>query len=457
MIDMDFLVRKEQVAGLEFMQFQNDSFYVTLVAVIKEHLSYATKVPVLQKTVQEPLLKVLKDYTGFENITINFMERDNLYMDTGYFSPGHVINIKGIEYWLDSSDTTIYRWFTQNKDKIFKGSVDYKTGKVGGSFKTIPLELGINVNVSEYFGVKETERWKCTTEELAAGGIVHEMGHAFSGCMMMASTFHDNVVAQAAIAAYRNCKRDEDRVVVLKDSATLLGLKEPKQDELIEFAKQSNDESFLMYYTKMTAQRNSQRALSVGVAEMTSEVVADMYALRMGCDKGIVAAIGVLTSRGVVSSFLNNMLISTMMGLWAGYFTALPALIVGGSISGGVVIGAAALGFVITFTLNYFAPSYSGVYNSDPRRMEDAVRQLIAKVKECKDMPSSDKSKLIDEVGQLLKLLEKNRSWYDNTVIYRAMGWVFSGSDFKLREIEHFTQALNNNEMTVLAERLKGV
>ena len=283
------------------------------------------------------------------------------------------------------------------------------------------------------------------------------MGHAFSGCMMMASTFHDNVVAQAAIAAYRNCKRDEDRVVVLKDSATLLGLKEPKQDELIEFAKQSNDESFLMYYTKMTAQRNSQRALSVGVAEMTSEVVADMYALRMGCDKGIVAAIGVLTSRGVVSSFLNNMLISTMMGLWAGYFTALPALIVGGSISGGVVIGAAALGFVITFTLNYFAPSYSGVYNSDPRRMEDAVRQLIAKVKECKDMPSSDKSKLIDEVGQLLKLLEKNRSWYDNTVIYRAMGWVFSGSDFKLREIEHFTQALNNNEMTVLAERLKGV
>lgn len=457
MIDMDFLVRKEQVAGLEFMNFQNNTFYVTLVSVIKEHLSYATKVPVLQKTVQEPLLKVLKDYTGFENITVKFMEDNNLYMDTGYFSPGHVINIKGIEYWLDSSDTTIYRWFTQNKDKIFKGSVDYKTGKVGGSFCTIPLELGINVNVSEYFGVKETEKWKVSTEDLLAGGIVHEMGHAFSGCMMMATAFSDNVVAQASIAAYRNCQRDEDRVVVLKDSATLLGLKSPKADELMEFAKQDNDESFMMFYTKMVAQRNNQRALSIGVTEMTSEVVADMYALRMGCDKGIVAAIGVLTSRGVITSFLNNLFMSTMVGLWAGYISVIPAILLGGTISAPVLIGVIAVCGSITFILNYFAPSYSGVYNSDPRRMEDAVRQLIAKIKECRDMPPQEKSKLADEVGALLKVLERNRGWYDNTVIYRAMGWVFSGSDFKLREIEHFTQALNNNEMTVLAERLKGV
>jgi len=457
MIDMDFLVRKEQVAGLEFMNFQNDSFYVTLVSILKEHLSYATKVPVLQKTVEGPLLKVLKDYTGFENIVVNFMDQNNLYMDTGYFSPGHVINIKGIEYWLDSSDTTIYRWFTQNKDKIFKGTIDYKTGKVGGSFTTIPLELGINVNVSEYFGVKETERWKCTTEELLAGGICHEMGHAFGGCMMMATAFKDNVVAQASIAAYRNCKRDEDRVVVLKDSATLLGLKTPKAEELMEFAKQENDESFLMFYTKMVAQRNNQRALSVGVTDMTSEVVADMYALRMGCHKGIVAAIGVLTSRGVVSSFLSNLLMSTMVGLWAGYVSIIPALLVGAAISAPVVVGVIAICGSITFILNYFSPSYSGIYNADPRRMEDAVRQLIAKIKECKNVPGPQKTKLVDEISALLKVLEQNRNWYDNTVIYRAMGWVFSGSDFKLREIEHFTQALNNNEMTVLAERLKGV
>lgn len=457
MIGMDFLVRKEQVAGLEFMNFQNDSFYVTLVSIIKEHLSYATKTPVLQKTVQEPLLKVLKDYTGFENINIKFSDTGNLYMDTGYFSPGHVINIKGIEYWLDSSDTTIYRWFTQNKDKIFKGTVDYKTGKVGGSFCTIPLELGINVNVSDYFGVKETERWGVQTEDLLAGGICHEMGHAFSGCMMMASAFHDNVVGQASLAAYRNCKRDEDRVVVLKDSATLLGLKPPKADELIEFAKQGNDESFLMYYTKMTAQRNNQRALSVGVTEMTSEVVADMYAIRMGCSKGIVAAIGVLTSRGVISSFLGNFIASTITGLYMGGLLGVTFGAMGIAINLPAIVGMMCILASMTFVLNFFAPYYSGVYNTDPRRMEDAVRQLIAKIKESKGMPTQEKTKLVDDISQLLKRIEQGRGFLDNTVIYRAMGWVFSGSDFKLREIEHFTQALSNNEMTVLAERLKGV
>lgn len=457
MIDMDFLVRKEQVAGLEFMNFQNDSFYVTLVNIIKEHLSYATKVPVLQKTVQEPLLKVLKDYTGFENITVKFADYGNLYMDTGYFSPGHVINIKHIEYWLDSTETTIYRWFTQNKDKIFKGSVDYKTGKVGGSFCTIPLELGINVNVSEYFGVKETERWNVKPEDLLAGGICHEMGHAFSGCMMMSTAFHDNVVAQASIAAYRNCKRDEDRVVVLKDSATLLGLKTPKADELIEFAKQSNDESFMMYYTKMVAQRNNQRALSVGVSEMTSEVVADMYAIRMGCGKGIVAAIGVLTSRGVISSLMTNFVVSIAAGVYLSLFVGSVAILAGVVVTTASLVGMMCMFASMTFVMNFFTPYYSGVYNTDPRRMEDAVRQLIAKVKECKGMPGNDRTKLVDEISQLLKHLEQNRGILDNTVIYRAMGWVFSGSDFKLREIEHFTQALTNNEMTVLAERLKGV
>jgi len=89
--------------------------------------------------------------------------------------------------------------------------------------------------------------------------------------------------------------------------------------------------------------------------------------------------------------------------------------------------------------------------------MEDAIRQLIAKIKECKDMPGPEKTKLVDDISQLLKRLEQSRGFLDNTVIYRAIGWVFSGSDFKLREIEHFTQALTNNEMTVLAERLKGV
>lgn len=457
MIDMNFLVQKEQVAGLEFMNFQNDTFYVTLVSIIKEHLSYATKVPVLQKTVQEPLLKVLKDYTGFENITVKFAEYGNLYMDTGYFSPGHVINMKHVEFWLDSSETTIYRWFTQNKDKIFKGTVDYKTGKVGGSFCTIPLELGINVNVSEYFGVKETERWNVQPEDLLAGGICHEMGHAFSGCMMMATAFHDNVVAQASIAAYRNCKRDEDRVVVLKDSATLLGLKTPKADELLEFAKQSNDESFMMYYTKMVAQRNNQRALSVGVSEMTSEVVADMYAIRMGCGKGIVAAIGVLTSRGVISSFMGNFLVSIAAGIYLAVTIGSFFILMGGAVTLPAFIGMMCTLSAMSFILNFFSPYYSGVYNTDPRRMEDAVRQLIAKIKECKGMPTQEKTKLVDDISQLLKRVEQSRGFLDNTVIYRAMGWLLVGSDFKLREIEHFTQALTNNEMTILAERLKGV
>lgn len=456
MIDMSFLVDKDRVAGLEFMNFQNDKFKVALVKLLDEHCPGGASNFVLQKSVEASLLELIKDYTGFENVKINFTDTGNLYMDTGYFSPGHVLNIKGIEGWLTSTDTTVYRWFTQNKDKVFKGGVDYTTGKVTGSFRTIPLELGINVNLTDYFNLKETEKWKMTPVNLLAGGITHELGHAFSGCMMMITQFTDNVVAQASMAAYKRTKRTEDRVVVLKDTATLLGMPAAKADELLEFAKQDNDESFLLYFTKLTAQRNSQRALSIGVQEMTSEVVADMYAIRMGCERELIAAISVLTTRGVIVSLLSNLMTSVVVAAVTGYIVLIPSMVIASGVTF-IAIPVMCATFAITFLLSYFFPYFSGVYNADPRRLEDAVRQLIAKVKESKGMPSADKTKLINEISQLLKVVEQARPWFDNTTIYRAIGWVFSGSDFKLREIEHFTQALNNNEMTILAERLKGV
>lgn len=455
MIDMNFIVQKGQVAGLEFINFQNEDFYVALSKCYKDHISYASGKPVLQKTCADEVKRIMEMYTGFRNITFNFTETGNLYVDTGYFAPGHVINNAGIDKWLDASETSLYRWFMQNKSKIFKGGVDYKTGKVTGSFCDIPVEMGINVNIDVYFPMDVVKKVGVPIEGLMTGANCHELGHVFGGCMLLASQYEDNVVTQAGLEAYRKAKRDEDRVVVLKDAATLLGMPEPKKEELLAFAKQSNDESFLMFFTNMKVQSNNRRALSVGVPAMTSEVIADMYAIRMGCDKGIIAAITTLTSRGIISTTIDNMLIGCISGILAGYIGAVGGLV---ALSGApLVMTCAIVGFAIGTTFAYFAPYYSGVYNSDPRRLEDAVRQLIAKLKESKNVPPAVRAVVVADITKLLKVLQDNKKWFDDTGIYRAMGWMFSGADFKYREIEHHTQSLVNNEMTVLAERLKGV
>lgn len=453
MISMDFLSKR--VAGTEFIDFQNNDFYNEMCRIIKEHTRVADGRTRLEESVTDELLKTIREYTGFVNITFKFSENGNLYVDTGYFAPGHVLNNAGVDRLLKATQTTLYRWYTENKEKVFKGGVSYSTGKVFGAFCTIPIELGININMDDYFPADKVKKWGVPIEGMLAGAICHELGHAWSGCMMLMTVLEDNLVAQTALQFYRGAKRPDERVVVLKDAATLLGMKPGQQDELLEFAKSEGDEAFMMYFTKMTAQRNNQRALSVGVTQMTSEVVADMYAIRMGCDKGIVAAIGVLTDRGVIVNVMDNFLISCVAAMYSAYIVALFATITGISLQ--AVIPALFISFFLTSILTYFSRGYSDVYNADHRRMEDAMRQLIAKLKDNKKMPAPDKTKLVAEIAQLLEHLKTMRPWYESTVVGRMWGWIFSGSDFKLKEIEHYTQALNNNEISVFSEQLKGV
>lgn len=453
MISMDFL--SKSVAGTEFIDFQNDNFYKQMKACFKEHIRQVDGRPVLEPSVEEPLLKLIATYTGFTNITFEFMDEGNLWVDTGYFSPSHVLNNDGVDRYFSTSQTTLYRWYQENKVKIFKGRIDYSTGRVGGSFCTIPIKLGICRYMENYFPAKQVAKYGEPLEGLMAGALCHELGHAFSGCVMLLTLMEDNIVAQAALNAYRNSKRTEDRVVVLKDTATILGLKPSNTEDLLEFAKGENDESFMLYFTKMTSQRNSQRALSVGVPNMTSEVLADMYAIRMGCSKGIVAAIGTMIDRGIIVPLVENFLMSCSMAVLGMYGGIVTLTLIGGSYM--AIVPIMAFVFSLSFIIGFFNNAYSGVYNADHRRMEDAIRQLIAKVKEDKKMPAKDRADLVKDITVLLDANKKIQPWYEGTALYRTMGWVFSGSDFKRREVEHYTQALNNHELTVLSEQLKGV
>lgn len=452
MISMDFLTRS--VDGLEFINFQNTDFYNRLTAVLKENITIIEDRPVLSDTCGDRVSEVIAVYSGFTNIKFKFLDQGNLYVDTGFFAPGHILNNQGVEALLKPSETTLYRWFSANKEKVFKGGIDYSTGRVSGAFCTIPVELGINCNINDYFPADKLAKWKVGPEGALAGAIVHELGHIFGGCVALLTTVSDNFVAFAGLRAFKETEAPEDRVVVLKDVATLLAMKPAKSDELLEFAKSPNDETFMLYFTKLTTQRNNQRALSVGVVNMTSEVLADMYSIRMGCSKGLIAAVGTLTDRGVIEIFATNMLVGVCGAIMAAYMAYLPAMVAG---SMAMLPIAAIVGFTLTYAISYFSSGYSGVYNADHRRMEDAMRQLIAKFKDNKSMSSKDKADLIDSVNQLLVVIKKMAPWYEGTGLYRMFGWVFSGSDFKLKEIEHYTQALNNHEISLLSEQFKGV
>ncbi|MNG46897.1 hypothetical protein D3C79_47610 [compost metagenome] len=450
MLSMSFLTM--QRGGLEFIDFQSDDFHRKLSSHLAEMINGQL---VLSKDAYQGIKDIIKEYIGFRNIKIELVEDGNLSVNVGYFSPKHVLNSKGLDEFLKPAETTLYKWFVKNKEKVFEGGVDFRTGRVTGSFQDLPITMKINVNLKLTFPSDKIEKYEVPMHEVLSGAITHEMGHCYGGCALMATMAADNVIARAALNHYRGGQSREERITVLKDTAQLLELPAPKQQELQEIAQDESDAAMLLFFNKLVAQRNTSRALSLGVEEMSSEVIADVYAIRMGCGKAVVAAIGALVDHGCIMTVMNAM----MFGI---VYTLISAMLFAGSLLtmalAGIPLSVLAAGGLLIFlfasVIGYFMPGFHGVYNSNHRRFEDAVRQLIAKLKEV-EMPAADKAELLKDIEKLLEINKTIKPWYEGTALKRMLGWLLKGSDFKKSEHEHFTQALVNNEMTVFAERLK--
>lgn len=454
MISMDFLT-KNKVGGLEFIEFQSTDFYRKLTEFLETQIDANG---ILSKDSHKGILDIIAEYTGFKNINIVAATSGNFSVDVAYFSPNNVFNSEHLDTLLKTTQTTLYRWFTQNSEKVFKGSIDYKTGKVGGSFQTLPITMNINHDLNHTFPSDKIAKYGIPLAGVLAGCLAHEMGHPFGACMMMLTACSDNMLAKAAIRFYQESPREEDRVVVLQDISAILDLDKGKIADLQKLAKDEDIKTPILYFNKMVSQRNTKRALSVGVERMSSEVVADMYAIRMGCDKGVIAAISILADHGCIQTILSGILAATVQTILVGLFT-LPslasAILVG--VPGSVLMAGGFLIFTTLFVFDYFGRGYAGTYNADHRRFEDAMRQLITKFKEDKRLDAKTKQDIIKQVNELLELNEKFKPWYDSTVIHRMFGWAFSGGDFRAQEMEHYTNVLANHEINLLPSQLKAL
>lgn len=435
MLGIDFL-RQGKRSGLEFINFQNDDFKTALVEAVTPYVIDGR----IKGTIKEAILPVINKYTGFDNISIEMMDVPNFAIDVGYMSPANILNIPNIEQHFDVTETNLSNWYAKQKNKIFKGSIDYKTGKVDGAYKSIPLKLYLGIPVGKLFDAQKLSRYNATLAETAAGCIAHELGHAFFACAMVDISSSDNFIIRGAINALGAQPTTEKKILVIRSVANLLEATIDSKDDITTVAESTPEET-VIYFNALINRRNSRRALSLGVAEMSSEVLADVYAIRMGFDKGLIAGIAVMSSTRVAN-------ILTMIGL-VGLFVGaifLQTIFVAGMFGLMVYMSVCAPIFVLI----YGTFTYSGSYNSAFRRFEDGVRQLIAKLKEVPDMSSKDRNELMTRIDILLKEIDKQRPIISGTFVDRMLGRVIQGADFKAQEFEHFTQSIANNELNLL-------
>lgn len=441
MFGIDFL-RQGKLSGLEFMDFVTNNFADELTAAIEPHVTInRAEETVLNGSVKEAILPVIEKYTGFKNITVEMMDFANFMVDVGYLSPGNILNIKGIEDWFDVTDSTLSQWYSKNKGKMFKGTIDYRTGKVGGAYAELPIKLYLGRPVGDIFKRSEVKKLNISVATMIAACIAHEMGHCFSACSTVDTTANDNFVIRGALATLGAANTKEKRVAVIRNAAVLLGGDINTRDNveaMVEDEDRVND--IVIYFNALISRRNTRRALSLGVDQMSSEVLADMYAIRMGFDRGITATLKIFAAGRVGNIAQSTGVMSLLVAIAFIQFAPIAPLL---------YLGIIAAGFLVSFVFVYGVMSYSGDYNSPFRRFEDAVRQLIAKLKTM-ELTGKERLEIAERAAALLKQCEELRPIIAGTVLDRALGRLIQGSDFKYQEFEHFSQVIANNELEIL-------
>lgn len=424
--------------GLEFINFQKDTFYKELVNELDRQLKENSKL-----TEVDALLKIMETYTGFKNITLVLHEdvMMSLAVDTGYFLPNHVLNNRMVDELINPKDSTVFKMLKKKNTDFLKGEVDLTTGKVSGCFSDLEITIYCPTTYGHAFSEKVRPKNNMSDAEVLAVFLIHELGHPFSMCYLSVEEYKKNFTSYCALNLMTNEKRGKEQITILLEACEVLDIK-PSKDK-IKLLESNNDvESKIAYLETEYVAKVRSKSLSVGVSEMTSEVMADIYAMRMGAGQNAVHAISLFKRVGEQKDL-------TLLGLTI--CAELTSLV---SVVPGVYTMLTILSGFMRFSRNI-----SGDYDTDERRMDEMLRQSILQIREDKSLSAKDKLTIISNIDELRKKSLATRLASADALnpvqhtVRRFMYNLLTRGDFSKREFEHYTRTLAVHELSLLEHK----
>lgn len=437
LLDINFLNKPINtsvlIAGQEFMDHQRGDLYKLLVEFLNKEMVFdnAGNAGLADHwrfrdfdRLHDGLEAIILQETG---ITIDLQEDyvPNAGVDSGWFSPGNVLNIPGLEGFMTAKQTNIGQAFKALKVDILKGWVDTSKGKVGGDFSKIKFRLYLNPWVESFMRVKFLARYKVSIQEALAGIITHEVGHVFTGFMYTYRNVIDPIISTTAIKLIVDGKvYGKERVDIVKDAFKVLEIGQQVDEELIS---DFSGPEFVVYFNKAIGTRDTRRTLSVGVQERSSEIYADMYAVRMGCPKSMVAALTALPSNAYT-------------GIQSVAWTAITILaVMAAEIPLVAISGPAALLFVVL----YLAGTTVGTdYDTPYRRIKAILRDHIVQLNADTSIAKRDRVKFLQDAKDMEKMVKDNKPFLEGTAVQRVVGYILNGNDFRKQDFEHYTDEI---------------
>lgn len=455
MIDINFLNGGE-IAGLEYLHFQKDrGFYLELTKVISDNLSEAS----LAKSAAKEIEAVITKYSGFENITVE-LEKGcySAYAHgTAFFSPTHVLRNKGIEDYLSVKESAAFKTLKKLEKDVLTGWVDYSTGKVCGDFTKIKCTITTDTELDSILPVPPKGLGYAEAFALI---FIHEVGHFFNNCATIADVAGDDYVGKMAIACIAMEPDPIKKSAILNRSCDLIEVA-VTSNEIAEAIETNDPVAIDMLLSTKMVQRDKKRTLSLGVTNISSEVLADAYAIRMG--GGIDVAKMVDTFRQYNSSCNRvNAVTEVLLGLLKGLLLSTPA---GAATVVTIKTGLKFMNLLtmLRYVLNFTNNNMTFDYNTPERRVTDVIKQVISLIREDKYLSTKDKLDAIKVIDELRKvpvadfLFNPTSVSPINTVVNRTLGFILSGGKWTKTEYVHYTSNIANHEVNLLEHKFNAL
>ena len=287
--------------------------------------------------------------------------------------------------------------------------------------------------------LKEMKKLNVSPAQALAGTLRHECGHVFTGFMMLERRSVDTLIPFMAAKMYSKVEDKKTKFEILKSSLQVLEVNDKVDKDVADYV---DEENIILYFNKMLESRNLKRTLSLGTTTRMSEIYADMYAIKMGAGKSIVAALS--TKVSILPAWEYALIIG------------LPIMLLG-------AMGIQAIGMVpllvmgsFIFGMEFTANLIPGVdYDSPWRRAKTMLRFHVDEIANNKDLKGAEKVKMVKEAKELEKYIDDNKPLLEGTAIQRLWGWMTSGADFKAQDFEHYTQELISHNLSLYIDHFK--
>lgn len=416
--------RMALAASMEAISFQVKELLFSELKIVFEELLKSKSIS-QDELKKSGLAQIVKKYTGVF-IVPNLQENDYDYSACVEF-PQIDINHPLV--------AEAYRHLKGNIDGIaaikaakgaIKGSVDFKTSKVSGSFQDFECNM--------YFSKGLFKSGKFSAGEIAAITL-HEIGHVFTYFSFLALNIKVNHVLFAASQAMMNTASQEERFVIMREVENSLDVKLSDKESLGKASKAEVVQTVILN----SVIEKTRSELGSNIYDLRAwEALCDQFAARHGAGRDLATALDKIYRHYGASSYRSLFTFTLLEIVKASLFTMM------------ILTGTGIALCVLVLLTN----PMERIYDEPGERIKRVRLQLVEALKD-KGISDTRRKQLladIDVVDQLLPEINDRRGILE---LFWSEVVPYGRRQQSQKETQQALEALLANELFVRAAQFK--